>query len=113
MPTRNTMVVPCMVNMRLNVAGETKGVVGKEQLDADQQGFNSRHDEKDERVTDVEDAEFLVVDRHDPAMDQFEVGAAMGVCGACGRCPLRFLPRSEFPVNPFPSLAPVYFRVSR
>ena len=72
MPTKNTIVVPCMVKSRLKTCGETKVIVGNSELDAHQQRFEARDDEKDERVDDVHQADLLVVDRGDPLVHHLE-----------------------------------------
>ena len=40
MATKKIIVVPCMVNMRLNTCGETKSIVRTNQLDAHDRRFN-------------------------------------------------------------------------
>ena len=69
------MVVPCIVNSRLNVNGETKCVVRDRQLNPNQHRFNAAHKQKNQRVADVENAEPLVIDRDNPAMHQLKVCA--------------------------------------
>ncbi len=46
MATKKIMVVPCIVNMRLNTCGETKCRMGNGQLDAHDGCFDSADDEE-------------------------------------------------------------------
>ena len=87
----------------------------EEKLDADHQRFDARDQQEDQCITDVEDAELLVIDGNDPAMDHLEIRASRGAADACGRCPLRFLPSIGMPGVSVPICpsAPVYFKVSK
>ncbi len=75
MPTKNTIVVPCMVKSRLKTCGETKVIVGNGKLNAHQQRFEARDEEEDERIADVHEADFLVIDRGDPLLHDIEPAA--------------------------------------
>ncbi len=49
-----------------------EGVVGDGELNADEQSFNARDDQEDERVGDVHQADLLVIDRGDPILQDVE-----------------------------------------
>ena len=46
MPTKKTMVVPCMVNRRLKTCGETKSIVREHQLNANDERFDPGDNQK-------------------------------------------------------------------
>ena len=50
MPTKKTIVVPCIVNMRLKTCGETKSLCGTHELDAHDRRFNPADHEEDQRI---------------------------------------------------------------
>ncbi len=78
MPTKKTIVVPCMVKSRLKTCGETKVLLGTSELNAHQNGFESGDDEEDERVADVHQADLLMVDGSDPIVHVIEPASLMG-----------------------------------
>jgi hypothetical protein len=76
MPTKNTIVVPCMVKSWLNTWGETKLIVGDGKLDAHQHRFDARNQEENESVPDVHQPDLFVIDGGDPVVQEIEHEAA-------------------------------------
>ena len=72
MPTKKTMVVPCIVNMRLKTCGETRLFSRNRKLKAHHDGFQARDYKKHQRITDVHQADLLVVDGGDPAVQHLQ-----------------------------------------
>ena len=54
-------------------------IIREGELDADQHGLGTAHQQEEERVHDIEDAEPLVIDRDHPAMQPLEQHAAVGI----------------------------------
>ena len=75
MPTKKTIVVPCMVKRWLKTCGETKLLLRNRELNAHQHGFEAADHEKDQRVADVHQADLLVVDRGDPVVQHLKPSA--------------------------------------
>ena len=72
MATKKTMVVPCMVNMRLKTCGRNKMIVGNGKLNAHDASLRSRHNQKEQRIDDIHQAELLVIDRSHPIVQGLE-----------------------------------------
>ena len=66
MPTKNTIVVPCMVNMRLKACGGNEVIVRHHQLDTNHCRLQAGGDEEQQRDDDIHQAELLVVDGENP-----------------------------------------------
>ncbi len=56
MPTKKTIVVPCMVIRRLKTCGETKWLFGHDELEAHDRRLEPGDEEEDEPGGDVHDA---------------------------------------------------------
>ena len=103
MPTKKTIVVPCIVNSRLKTCGETKslcGAINWMRIAAASSPPTRKHQE---READVQDADPLVIDvvTHDPgasysAADAIDdarygrssggiIGSVLGISGASAR----------------------------
>ena len=46
------------------------------ELDADDQRFDARDQQEEQRIADVQDADLLVIDRDDPAVNDFKISRA-------------------------------------
>ena len=81
MPTRNTLVVPCMVNSRLKTSGRKERGVGVCQLPPHERlAGDSGHREEDQRCCDVQNPEPFVVDCDEPKPFSFD-GPGIAVSG--------------------------------
>ena len=67
MPTKKTIVVPCIVNNWLNVSGAEEVVARVEELPAHQEGLDAADDQEDQAHEDVQDADLLVIDGASPS----------------------------------------------
>ena len=67
MPTKNTIVVPCIVKSWLNTSGESEVVARHRELQAHQERLDAADHQKDQRHDDVHDADLLVIDRRRPS----------------------------------------------
>ena len=70
MPTKKTIVVPCIVNSWLNVSGPDELVARHEELPAHQQGLDAADDQEDHGHEDVHDADLLVIDGGHPVVQR-------------------------------------------
>ena len=78
MPTKKTIVVPCIVNSWLNVSGPMQVVVRTEELPAHQERFAAADDQEHHGHHDVHDADLLVIDGGHPVVEHGRP-AAVGV----------------------------------
>ncbi len=76
MATKKIIVVPCIVNIRLNTSGDTKSLCGTDELDPHDGRFHAAEDEEQQRVKDVQKPEPFVIDRRHPLVKPFHEGAA-------------------------------------
>ena len=68
MPTKKTIVVPCIVNSWLNVSGPRTSLRGHEELPAHQQRLDAADHQEDDGHQDVHDADLLVIDGGRPVV---------------------------------------------
>ena len=66
MATKKTMVVPCMVNMRLKTCGETKSLCGCISWMRMMMASTPATTRKNRRIDDVENSQPLVINRGHP-----------------------------------------------
>ena len=70
MPTKKTIVVPCMVNNWLNVSGRHGSRLGQQKLQAHHDRLDPGDHEEDHGHEDVHDADLLVIDGGHPLVQQ-------------------------------------------
>ena len=84
MPTKKTIVVPCIVNSWLNVSGPRKSLRGTEQLPAHQQRLDAADHQEDQAMQDVHDADLLVIDGGHPVVEPVVQQSAASSPGPAG-----------------------------
>ena len=67
-PTRKTMVVPCMVKSRLKTCGETAPIFGAASCNRITEANKSGDDKEDQTRADVHQPQFFMVRRDDQVM---------------------------------------------
>ena len=70
------MVVPCMVNSRLKICGETKSLLRTANWIRMIVASMPADDQKQSRIADVHQPELLMIDCHDPARARGRTAAA-------------------------------------